>query len=322
MANPTTNFGWVMPTSTDLVTDLPADFNTFGQGVDTTLAELKGGTTGQILSKTSATDMDFTWIAVNPGDITGVTAGTGISGGGTSGTVTVSIDTAVTADLTTAQTMTNKTLTTPKISNYTTAGDIVYGTGSSVISRLGIGTAGQVLTVNSGATAPQWSTAASGGGMTLLSTTNLTGASVTVSSIDQTYNNLYLLIENAYLAIDTYIEMTANSDTTLTNYQGAFVVLQNGTTAFRTLNAELMGNGIDGGTARANLFTATLYDYAGSTFKTWATYSSYYGDTGANRQYNSFGNVIWYGSAAITSLTFKAAGSTFAAGTVKIYGVK
>jgi hypothetical protein len=51
----------------------------------------------------------------NEGDITGVTAGTGISGGGTSGTVTVSIDTSVTADLSTAQTLTNKTLTDPKI---------------------------------------------------------------------------------------------------------------------------------------------------------------------------------------------------------------
>jgi hypothetical protein len=49
------------------------------------------------------------------GDISGVTAGTGLSGGGTSGTVTVSIDTSVTADLTTAQTFTNKTLTDPKI---------------------------------------------------------------------------------------------------------------------------------------------------------------------------------------------------------------
>jgi hypothetical protein len=53
----------------------------------------------------------------NPGDITGVTAGTGLSGGGTSGAVTVSIDTAVTADLTTAQTLTNKTLTSPTIND-------------------------------------------------------------------------------------------------------------------------------------------------------------------------------------------------------------
>jgi hypothetical protein len=65
MANPTTNFGWVMPTSTDLVTDLPADFAVFGQGVDTTMAELKGGTTGQVLSKTSNTDMDFTWVTTD-----------------------------------------------------------------------------------------------------------------------------------------------------------------------------------------------------------------------------------------------------------------
>jgi hypothetical protein len=51
-----------MPTSTDLVTDLPADFEVFGQAVDTTFVDLKGGTTGQVLSKASNTDMDFTWI--------------------------------------------------------------------------------------------------------------------------------------------------------------------------------------------------------------------------------------------------------------------
>ena len=62
MANPTTYFGWVMPTATDLVTDLPADFNVFGQGVDTSMQDLLGGTTGQVLSKTSNTNMDFTWI--------------------------------------------------------------------------------------------------------------------------------------------------------------------------------------------------------------------------------------------------------------------
>lgn len=62
MTNPTSNFGWQMPTSTDLVTDLPADFEVFGQAVDTSLADLKGGTSGQVLSKASNTDMDFTWV--------------------------------------------------------------------------------------------------------------------------------------------------------------------------------------------------------------------------------------------------------------------
>ncbi len=54
-----------MPTSTDLVTDLPADFEVFGQAVDTSLADLKGGTSGQILSKASNTDMDFTWVTTD-----------------------------------------------------------------------------------------------------------------------------------------------------------------------------------------------------------------------------------------------------------------
>jgi hypothetical protein len=51
-----------MPTSSDLVTDLPADFETFGQAVATSMADLLGGTSGQVLSKASNTDMDFTWV--------------------------------------------------------------------------------------------------------------------------------------------------------------------------------------------------------------------------------------------------------------------
>jgi hypothetical protein len=65
MTNPTSNFGWQMPTTTDLVTDLPADFAVFGQAVDTSMADLKGGTTGQVLSKTTNTDMDFTWVTTD-----------------------------------------------------------------------------------------------------------------------------------------------------------------------------------------------------------------------------------------------------------------
>lgn len=78
MSNPTSNFNWQMPTSTDLVTDLPADFEVFGQAVDTSLADLKGGTTGQVLSKNSNTDMDFTWIAQDDMSLT-INAQTGTS---------------------------------------------------------------------------------------------------------------------------------------------------------------------------------------------------------------------------------------------------
>jgi len=95
MTNPTSNFGWQMPENTDLVTNLPADFEVFGQTVDTDFVDLLGGTTGQVLSKTSNTDLDFTWVAATAGDITGITTSvsSGLSGGVTSGTADLRLKT-------------------------------------------------------------------------------------------------------------------------------------------------------------------------------------------------------------------------------------
>lgn len=57
----TTNFGWTTPNDTDLVKDGAAAIRTLGNGIDTSMMDLKGGTTGQVLAKASNTDMDFTW---------------------------------------------------------------------------------------------------------------------------------------------------------------------------------------------------------------------------------------------------------------------
>lgn len=59
----TTNFGWETPDDTDLVKDGAAAMRTLGNSIDTSFVDLKGGTTGQVLSKASGTDLDFTWVA-------------------------------------------------------------------------------------------------------------------------------------------------------------------------------------------------------------------------------------------------------------------
>lgn len=110
----TTNFGWETPDDTDLVKDGAAAMRTLGNSIDTSFVDLKGGTSGQMLTKASNTDLDYTWVTPEIGDITAVTAGTGLTGGGTSGSVSLAIDSTV-ATLTGSQTLTNKTLTAPVI---------------------------------------------------------------------------------------------------------------------------------------------------------------------------------------------------------------
>jgi hypothetical protein len=63
MATTTTNFGWDIPQSTDLVKDGATAIAALGQDIDTALVDLKGGTTGQVLAKASGTDLDFSWVA-------------------------------------------------------------------------------------------------------------------------------------------------------------------------------------------------------------------------------------------------------------------
>ncbi len=77
MATTTPNFGWTVPTSTDLVKDGATAIETLGDSIDASFVDLKGGTTGQVLSKASGTDLDFTWATAGGGsNFTKITSGT------------------------------------------------------------------------------------------------------------------------------------------------------------------------------------------------------------------------------------------------------
>jgi hypothetical protein len=187
----TTNFGWETPDDTDLVKDGAAAMRTLGNSIDTSFVDLKGGTSGQILAKASNTDLDYTWITNDIGDITGVTASSPLTGGGTSGAITVGILSGTTSNLgavqlsdSTSSTSTTLAATANAVkSAYDLAnaaiaksivdakGDLVAATAADTVSRLAVGTNGQVLTADSAeATGLKWAAASAGKVAQVLST--------------------------------------------------------------------------------------------------------------------------------------------------------
>jgi len=134
----TPNFNWATPDNTGLVKNGALDIRTLGNAIDASLVDLKGGTTGQVLTKASNTDMDFSWVA----DATGIPA----------------------------------TIVDAK-------GDLIAATAADTVSRLAVGTNGQVLTADStAATGIKWASVASGGKVLQVVQDTLIGTFTTTSS--------------------------------------------------------------------------------------------------------------------------------------------
>jgi len=270
----TTNFGWETPDDTDLVKDGALAMRTLGNAIDTSLVDLKGGTTGQVLSKTSNTDMDFTWSTPQVGDITSVGVTSPLTGGGTTGDVTIAIQDGTTAQKgavqledSTSSTSTTKAATPNSVKSaydlanaaipkslVDAAGDIIYATADNTVARLGIGTAGQVLKVNSGATAPEWGAASS---------------TYTWTNYTPTWTNLTVgngTVVARYLKVDklmtVYVRLTFGSTTSITGAVPQFTVPEATTTNWQYTPIFLWQAG-DYGT---NSYAGSAY-FEGSTTK-------------------------------------------------------
>jgi hypothetical protein len=243
------------------------------------------------------------WVASGAtGDIEGVTAGTGISGGGTSGTVTITNSMATAIDA---------------------KGDLVVGTGADTFSKLTAGANDTILTADSStATGLKWAAASSGGGMTLINTggTTLTGASVTISSIPSTYNELVVYILNCKPTNDgNGLAVRFNGDSTA-NRHGAITTFS-GNAAFDATQAFIAADFTNSGTS-TSLIRVVVPQYANTSTRKWIQGSGFVNYTSNTANMAMF---MWQGiynqTDAISSLEFRSQ-SNFLSGTVYVYGVK
>ena len=219
--------------------------------------------------------------------------------------------------------------TTGMTNPMTTTADMIYSSSGSTPARLGIGTAGQVLTVNGGATAPEWAAPAAGGGLTLLDTItfNNTVTNYTVS-LSGTYKNLLIVgsglqtagagvtpltfrfnndsgsnynmsgIRNNAGTIQSYV------DTAYTDYQTGLTLALTGDTAARFGNFQLI-----------------IYNYQSTSL--YKVINCQGGCQAGGSGYTSTNSGNWKNNTdAITSIQIIEPNSqNLKAGTVQIYGV-
>ena len=245
-----------MPTNTDLVKDLPADFEIFGQAVDTQM-------------KTNA-------------------------------------DAAIAKAIVDAK------------------GDIIAATGADAVARLAVGTNDQVLTADSStATGLKWA-AVSGGGMTLLSTTTLSGATTTISGISGAYKKLYCIVDTPQNSTADGQWRCRPNDDTAVKVGGASVNLTTTQTFYEDgvgiplsfALAALRSNGDSYAAFEIDNYASTAITRKG--IKGWGTFRN---NSNSGNISGIYGGSHYLFGTAITSLVFLNTGGNMSAGTVYLYGV-
>jgi hypothetical protein len=197
-------------------------------------------------------------------------------------------------------------------STLTTTGDSIYASGANTPARLAIGSTGQVLTVAAGL--PSWATPSSGG-MTLLSTTTLSGTTTAISSIPSGYNSIQVYLYNAtYTGASSSLFVNPNASRTITTSAAA----RTGSTQVESKVASDFYAVGDGGFASGNNFAfVEIFNYASTS--TNKAIRGAGGDASAGGQAAGYVNT----TSAITSLQIRTFDSrSFTGGTVLLYGVK
>ena len=201
----------------------------------------------------------------------------------------------------------------------TTSGDLDYYTAATTKARIAKGTAGQVFTMNSGATAPEWATPSSGS-MTLLSTTTISNqASVSLTSISGSYLYLVAFVQNYRPANDgANLNITLNNDTG-TSYFTSFANLA---TSAPTLSAAVWASGVDNGASSA-FAELKFFNYANTTTRKYFEFRNLdsNSDTPANYQTN-ITRGYWGSNNAINRIDFGTSSGDITSGTILLYGVK
>jgi hypothetical protein len=208
--------------------------------------------------------------------------------------------------------------TTKNLNPSTTLGDIEYRSSTAnTNTRLGIGTTGQVLTVSGGV--PSWATP---GGTVLISTTTLSGSSISLTSIPSTYNDLKIVIRDFRPATDGAIcTIRLNEDsnsvyTTIETFESA------GSYTSTSSSGNLSSGSSDG--TSDSFILAEIHDYFNTS--TWKVVD-FFGITNANGDptniKNRRGQIVYKSaSAAVSSITLLPNSGNFTSGTVLLYGVK